>query len=130
MKQIIFNPRLSLAAGALLAFPSAYLIFISLIKYNIGMPYLFDTSQPLFEKLGSKEPLGFNINLLILFGPLIAMILNLFALLKMEWINAGDYFSVNFSIQKHWWNILIVIFSGILLAGLFVYAIGENCGCY
>jgi hypothetical protein len=130
MKQINVNTRLSLAAGVMLAFPAAYLIFISLLKFNIGMPFLFDTSQPLFEKLGSKEPLGFNINLLILFGPLLAMAINLFAVLKMKRASAGDYFSLAISIQKNWWNMALVIISGILLTTLFIYALGENCRYY
>ncbi len=130
MKQINVNTRLSLAAGVMLAFPAAYLIFISLLKFNIGMPFLFDPSQPLFEKLGSKEPLGFNINLLILFGPLLAMAINLFAVLKMKRASAGDYFSLAISIQKNWWNMALVIISGILLTTLFIYALGENCRYY
>jgi hypothetical protein len=129
MQQSI-NRRWALVTGALLAFPTAYFILISLLKYGLDLPYLFDSAQPLLETLGIKESLGFNINLLILFGPLIALGLNLLAVVKIDWYNQRDNFSVKFSIQKHWWNMVVVIVSGILLAVLFVYAIGENCsGC-
>lgn len=129
MKQITINRKWSFSIGALLAFPTAYFIFIALLKYGLGLPYLFDSVQPLLESLGIKESLGWNINLLILFGPLIAMVLNLFAVLKIEWYNERESFSVKVLIQKHWWNMALVIFSGILLATLFIYLLGENCRC-
>ena len=129
MKQIIINRRWAVTFGLLLAFPTAYFILISLLKYWLGLPYLFDSSQPLLERLGIKQSLGLNINLLILFDPLIALILNLLSVLKIEWYNRKEDFSVRLSIQKHWWNMALVIFSGLLLATLFIYALGENCRC-
>lgn len=127
--QLTINRKWAIAFGTLLAFPAAYFILISLLKYAFGIPYLFDAAQPFLERLGIKEALGFNVNLLILLGPLIALLLNLFAVLKIDWYNGKENFSIKFSIQKHWWNMVLVIFSGILLAVLFVYAIGENCRC-
>ncbi len=117
------------AFGTLLVFPTAYFIFISLLKYALGLPYLFDSAHPVLENLGIKESLGWNINLLILFGPLIALVLNLFSVLKIEWFSERENFSIKLSIQKHWWNMMLAIFSGLLLATLFIYAIGENCRC-
>ena len=123
------NHRWAVAIGTLLAFPTAYFILISLLKYAFGTPFLFNSAQSLLEQLGIKESLGFNINLLILFGPVIALVINLFAVLKMDWHNETDIFSVKFSIQKHWWNMVLVALSGIFLATLFFYMLGENCRC-
>ena len=129
MKPIEMNTNKVFWIGTLLTLPTAYFIFISLLKYSQGIPYLFDSAQPFLEKLGIKESLGFNINLLILFGPMIALFLNLFAVLRLEWYNEKESFSVRFYIEKHWWNMAVIIFSGILLATLFMYALGENCRC-
>ena len=129
MKQITINQRWAVVFGSLLAFPTAYFILISLLKYWLGLPYLFDSAQPLLERLGIKERLGWNINLLILFGPLMALILNLFSVLRIEWYNEKEIFSVKLSLQKHWWNMALVFFSVMLLTILFFYAIGENCRC-
>lgn len=127
--QFTINRKWAIMFGTLLAFPSAYFIFINVLN-EYGSPYLFDSAQPLLEQLGIKKSLGFNINLLILFGPLIAMALNLLAVVKINLYNQMENFSVKFSIKKQWWNMMLVIFSGLLLAILFVYAIGENCrGC-
>ncbi len=127
--QHTINRKLALTFGVLLALPTVYFIIISLLKYGMGVPSLYDSAQPLLEQLGIKESLGWNINLLILFGPLIALALNLFSVLKIEWYSDKEIFSLRFSIQKHWGNMMLVIFSGLLLATLFIYAIGENCRC-
>lgn len=127
--QHTINRKWAMALGALLAFPTAYLIFISLLKYGLGLPNLFDATQPLLERLGIKESLGWNINLLILFGPFIALIINLFSVLRIEWLNEKEIFSFKVSIEKHRWNMVLVFFSALLLAVLFFYAIGENCHC-
>ena len=129
MKQITVNRKLAFSFGAILAFPTAYFIFIALLKYGVGYSYLFDNTQPFLERLGIKESLGWNINLLILFGPLIALTLNLFSILKIDWYNEKENFSVRLSIQKYWWNMVLVLFAGVLLATLFIYALGENCRC-
>ena len=129
MKQITINRTWAFSLGTMLVIPTAYFIFIALLQYGLGVLFLFDSAQPLLERLGIKDSLGWNINLLILFGPLIAMVLNLFAVLTMEWYNEKEDFSVKLSIQKHWWNMMVVIFSGIVMAALFIYALGENCRC-
>ncbi len=127
--QHTINRKSALAAGALFAFPAAYFILISLLKYAFKAPHLFDAIQPLLEKLGIRQSLGWNINLLILFGPLIAFLLNLLAVLKFEWYNEREKISMKFSIEKHWGNMALVFVSGLLLATLFIYALGENCRC-
>jgi hypothetical protein len=127
--QFTINRKWAIALGTLFAFPTAYLILISILKYGLGFSYLFNSSQPLLERMGVKEALGFNINLLILVGPLIALALNLLAVVKIDWYNHKDDFSIKLSIQKHWWNMALVLFSGVLVATLFIYAVGENCRC-
>lgn len=129
MKLITINRKLALALGTLLVLPTAYFILISLLKYGLGASYLFDSAQPILEGLGIKESLGFNINLLILFGPLIAMAINLLTVLRIEWRNENEIFSIRLSIQKHWWNMVLVLFATALLATLFIYVLGENCRC-
>ena len=116
-------------AGALLTLPAVYFIFISILKYGLGIPGLFDISLPVLENLRINESLGFNINLFILMGPVIALLLNLFVILKLDWYNENETISIRVSIQKNWWNIAVIILSGLLLSTLFIYALGENCTC-
>jgi hypothetical protein len=129
MKQLIINRKFTFTLGALFLIPTAWFILISLLKYGFGVPYLFDSTEPLLEKLGIKESLGWTINLLILFGPSLALMLNVLSILKIEFDNGKDLFSVRLSIQKHWLNLLIIFIAGSLLSILFVYLMGENCRC-
>ena len=126
MQQLIINRKWTFTLGALLIIPAAWFIFISLLKYGLGAPYLFDNSQPFLERLGIKESLGWNINLLILFGPIIALLLNVSSILKMEFVNEKDEFSLRLYVQKHWLNMLVIIFASLVLLILFLYLLGEN----
>jgi len=129
MKQLIINHKLTFALGALFVIPTAWFILISLLKYSLGVPYLFDSTEPLLLKLGIKESLGWNINLLILFGPILALMLNVLSILKIEFDNGKDLFSVRLSFQKHWLNLLLIFIAGSILLILFMYLVGENCRC-
>jgi hypothetical protein len=94
-----------------------------------GLPALFDAAQPTLETLGIKEAIGWNINLLILFGPLVALLLNLNSVLDINWQGTRDDIIVQLLFQKLVRNWLVIVISGLCLLTLFVYAIGENCNC-
>jgi hypothetical protein len=129
MKTQILKPGLSAVIGLLLTAPSLYFILISVMKYVFGLPALFDAAQPALEALGSKEAIGWNINLLILFGPLVALLLNLNSVLDINWQGTRDDIMVQLLFQKLVRNWLVIVISGLCLLTLFVYAIGENCNC-
>ena len=116
-------------ASLLLALPTAYFLCIAILKYELGIDAPFDSIAPFLEKMGIKESLGWNINLLILFGPVVAVLLLLLQLLKMDWHFDKEQFDFHFTIRKRWFPILIAGFSLSLLAILFIYLLGENCHC-
>src|SRR5687768_12166162 len=130
MKQISVNPKWALYTGLLLALPSAWFMLISFLKFELGYEYLFDSIAPALERWGVKESLGFNINLLILFGPVIALALNVLSILRIQWSNAADHFSIHFFVKKSWSNMIVIGLAGLVLLTLFLYLVGENCtGC-
>ena len=55
-----------ISAGLLLVLPTTYFICISILKYELGVQAPFDSNAPFLERIGIKEALGWNINLLIL----------------------------------------------------------------
>jgi hypothetical protein len=128
MKSTI-KPNWLTAAGLLLALPTAYFISISVLKYGFGIDGPFDSSQPFMERLGIKEPPGWNINLLILFGPVAGFVLAIFQVLTIKWKFTKDDFHLEFIVTKRWFPILVAAFSISLLAILFFYLLGENCNC-
>ena len=110
----------------LLALPTAYFILIALLKYGLGIDGPFDSAQPFLEKSGIKESLGWNINLLILFGPVIALFISVFQVLSVEWHFTKEQFQFNITIHRKGFPIFVAVFSILLLGILFVYFLGEN----
>jgi hypothetical protein len=114
----------------LLAFPTAYFISISVLKYGLDINGSFDVIAPFLERVGIKDTIGWNINLLILLGPVVAFMLAIFQVLKIEWQFNKEQFLFQFTIRKKWFPLLVVAFSLSLLAILFIYLLGENCHCF
>jgi hypothetical protein len=116
------------AAALLLALPTAYFIAINILKgFGVDGPYY--AADPLLKRAGIKESLGWNINLLILFGPVLAIVLTVFKILKFQFHFTKQDFQFYLSVQKRWFHLLVAAFSASLLAILFFYMPGENCNC-
>ncbi|MEO6229941.1 MAG: hypothetical protein ABJB11_02425 [Ferruginibacter sp.] len=122
----ISNQQLALIAGSILVFPTLYFITASLLYYNWNYPNLYVVIEPIFNK-PENQRFGWNINLLILFGPIIAFIWNFFYTVKISWAQTKEQVQLNFSIRKRWLNIMVAFLSFLSLAALFAYLIGENC---
>lgn len=110
----------------LLALPTAYFILISILKYTLNVPGPFDNATPFLERVGIKESIGWNINLLIVFGPLIAFLITIFQVLKINWQFSKEQYDFHIAIRKKWFALFISVFSGLILLTLFIYLVGEN----
>jgi len=115
----------------LLAFPAIYVIIISILKYGLNIHGPFDASAPVLESWGIKEPPGWNINLLILLGPIAAVILAAVQVVRLETKITREQFHARISIIRKGAPIAIGLLSLLVMATLFVYMVGENCnhGC-
>ncbi len=122
----VLKPPLSFALGLLLILPSAFFLFINILN-EMELPGLYSASEPLLITLGLKNGLGFNINFLIAFGPLIALLLNLSSILMLDWKSTTSEVGIKINAQKRWSNLSLIIISGLCLLILFFYLIGENC---
>jgi len=126
MKQLTSKSTVLTIAGLFLAIPTAYFIFISVMKYIFGINAPFDSLQPILERMGIRDSIGWNINLLILFGPVLAVMLTAFQILSIKWEFTKYKFHFHFTIHKKWFPILVAAFSLSILAILFVYGFVEN----
>lgn len=111
----------------LLALPAAYFMLSSFLKFELNINGPFDVVAPLLDRMGVRERLGWNINLLILLGPVAALGLTALQVLKIHWHFNRDEFLFHFSIKKKWFPLLVIAFSCTLLAILAIYLLGENC---
>lgn len=130
MESITHRYRLLNILALILVLPTFYFICISVLKYNLGIDAPFDAAAPVLERLGIKESIGWNINLLIIFGPLIALAISLMQILGIEWNFTREQFNFRLAVQKRWLPLSIVMVSSLVLATLFIYLLGENCNCY
>src|ERR1700730_4053907 len=121
MRTQILKPNLSAGLGLLFTLPTVYFILISILKYVFGLPGLFDTAQPALESMGIRKAVGWNINLLILFGPLLALLLNLSSILSFHWQSTKQVLDIQLQIQKKWINWFVIALSGLCLLTLFIY---------
>jgi hypothetical protein len=109
----------------LLVLPAAWFICINILN-EAGINGLYNASQPVLESMGVKENFGWNINLLIVFGPLIAFLITIFQTLKINWQFSKEEFEFHFTLRKKWFPLVVAVLSGGLLLTLFVYLLGEN----
>ena len=129
METIISRKKWLNIISLLLVLPTVYFISISVLKYEFGIDGPFDAIAPWLESMGIKESLGWNINLVILLGPIIALVLSVLQVLGAEWKFSKEEFQFRFSIQKRWMPLSIVFLSGLVLATLALYLLAENCNC-
>jgi hypothetical protein len=111
----------------ILLLPTVYFIIISVLKYTFGIASPYDASEPLLNSFGLKESLGWNINLIILFGPIAALLLTIFQILKIGIYTSEEKFEVTISTGKKWLPILIAAASITVMGLLAIYFLGENC---
>jgi hypothetical protein len=116
-------------AGTLLIYPAAY-FFLSNILNDLNYPFLWKQIAPYFDRPENKS-LGWNANLLIVFGPIVAILLNLPKLLQIrlnkkenEPLELAAFIKLN---SIHW---LVVIAGLVVTSVLMAYLIGENCNCF
>ena len=128
MKQLTKQKWITWTA-LLLSMPAAYFFLINLLREVFGVSGPYDAIDPFLQRTGIRESLGWNINLLILLGPVAACLLSVFQVLKIKWQFTKEQFEFNFSIRKRWFPILVAALSISLLAILFLYLLAENCNC-
>ncbi len=109
----------------LLVLPSVCFFCINLMnEAGINGPY--KASEPVLESFGIREKLGWNINLLIVFGPVIALLLSALQVLHIEWGFTKEQLKFIITIRRKWFPIFIAFLSVFILAALTIYLVEEN----
>ena len=126
MKQVKLNLNWLNWATLALTLPTLYFIFINVMKYNFGVSAPYDAASPLLENYGISESIGWNINLLILFGPVLALMISILQILKIKWDISAESIAVHFLIKRNTFSILVSLISSGALAILLLYLVGEN----
>lgn len=125
MKAQILKPGISAVVGLFLTLPAVYFILINLLN-DAGITTLYGAAEPLLEKSGISKPFSW-INLLIVFGPLLALLLNVTSVLSVYWHVTKTIMNIQFHIEKRWGNFFVTGLSGSCLLIFFLYLFAENC---
>ena len=128
MKKVFLTRPMAVSAGILLVLPSLYFIISALLNYSFGLPSLWRVIEPIFDKPENKH-LGFNINLLIILGPFLALVLNLPQVMHLHFISNPEELTVQFAIKKYGWSWIIISAALFCLASIALYLFAENCTC-
>lgn len=107
--------------------PTAYFLGASGLKFEMNIDAPYDTIAPFLQRTGISESLGWNINLLILTGPIVAFALSLFQVLRIKFQFTQNHFLFQFILRKRWLPLIVAAFSASLLGILFIYLARENC---
>ncbi len=126
-KQMVSQP-IALLAGWLLVIPSLYFILSALLNYEFGIPGLWSSIESIFEKPGNKQ-LGLNVNLLILFGPLGAILINLEQVINIAFKKDASSFHFDIEVRSNSSNWIVIAAGLFCLAAIFLYLLEENCKC-
>ncbi len=116
-------------AAIVLTIPAAFIFLISVLKYGLDINGPYDASEPILQNWGIDEPLGLNINLLILFGPVAAFFISLLQVFEFKSRLNTEKLHIQLAFRKKWFPIAVAAFSLFLLGALFLYLLGENCIC-
>jgi hypothetical protein len=76
------------------------------------------------------ENVGWNINLLLVFGPAVAVLLTFFQIVKFNIDLRGNDFFIGIVVHKRWFPLLVTAFGAGLIGILAIYFVGENCICH
>ena len=111
--------------GLMLALPTAYFAGANMLN-ELGIPGPYSIIDSFIQQTGGQQPLGWNINLLLVCGPLIALFISVFQVMIIEWHFTKEQFQFNVTIQRKGLPLFVALFSIALLGTLFFYLLVEN----
>jgi hypothetical protein len=125
-KEVSVNDYKLAGAGLILLLSPLFFVAASLLKYELGIGFLFD---PLEALLSDPERLRvFNLVSPVVFlgGLLLALILNAYAVLRLNVGREDGAIVSTVRLETKFWNIAVVAVSLLLLATLVGYIFVEN----
>lgn len=127
LKLTMLNAKTTAIWGSVLIILPSYFVFASIMKANFGMGFLYAPFSYFFMK---QEQLGIgrhDISPIIFIGSaFVAVALNLLSIIHFSVSKDETEFSLNISLKKKFWNIALVIISGLLFSVFILYGIVEN----
>ena len=124
---VVKRPAASATIGLLLIAPVLLFVSSSVLKYELGVPFLYDglgflASPPRLAFYDAISPF------LFLGGPTLAVLLNLPAILHVRIQREGGELTGSFRLRPRALNAVVVATGLVLLGILLAYLVVENVG--
>ncbi|MCW9064708.1 MAG: helix-turn-helix domain-containing protein [Ignavibacteriaceae bacterium] len=113
-------------AGIIMVFPAVYFILASILKYNFGISFLFETLGIFFSSYEMLKVFNLVSPVIFLFGLLGAFIINFLTMFSIRLWKDKNIFQSEISFSPRTLNLFV---SGLSMASLmimFTYAVVEN----
>src|SRR5687768_8805267 len=121
MQTINYRERLLNIISLMLLFPAFFFLVICVLKYMLEINGPYDAAEPTLAWLGLDQGFGFNINLVILLGPVAAILFAAWQTVRIHWQNSKLRFGIQLTFIKRKMPLLIMFISMLVLGTLSVY---------
>lgn len=119
------SSRNSFLVGLLMIFPATYFISASILKYNLGVSFLFDPLEIFFSSYEMLKIFNLLSPAIFLFGLLGAFIINLLTMVAIKLWKDKSVFQSEVSFSPQALNLFVSVLSFSTLMIMLAYAIGE-----
>ena len=125
MKKLILTRSFAFTAGITAVLPCLSFIIANLLN-ELNVPLLWKPIAYIFEDPANKT-VGLNVSLVVLFGPVIAILINLPQVVTACVVNQKSHTNFFIVIEKYAANWTVILIATICLVSIFIYLLGENC---
>ncbi|MBC7851353.1 MAG: hypothetical protein H7Y31_16540 [Chitinophagaceae bacterium] len=128
MTQILFRQKFIPLIGLVFSLPALFYIIAAQLEL-FGYPALYRSLEPILGETGVQHPMGWNLNFYILFGPVLAFVLNVLTVMHIQIEFTKERFDCRFTLVRSWRNLAVAFLSTTILLFFIAFALGENCNC-
>lgn len=128
MNTTFSSARWPLVAGAALVFPGLYLLMAGWLHHHlqIDLPWQLTTA---FLSDAPEGHFGFHINMMIIIGPVIAILINLRKVIFLNTASDDETLYLQCSVSKYSFGWAIISAAVFCLAAFTIFTLGQNCNC-
>jgi hypothetical protein len=123
LKLALLDARRSAWWGTLLIILPAVFLTAVFLQYGLGLGLFFDPLDRLIFAPIRHSGHRWLEPLLLFVLPLVALVANLLSVTHFNVEPSRDEFLVTVAVKKRWWNWVIIVLSGMIVAVIFLYAI-------
>jgi hypothetical protein len=125
-REVKMNERRLALAGLVLLLAPLFFVAASLLKYELGIGFLFDPLDAFLSDPGSQYVFNLISPVVFLGGLVLALVLNAYAVVRLNVGREDGAIVGTVRLEVRFWNIAVAALSLLLLVTLVGYFVAEN----